>query len=606
MVSLIPQHSIPVTTEASSTLQVCNRKEQNANMSLILPAHQIPLLPPEWDRNTSSPTPTHTNTSEIITGTRLDVLDKEQTEDVSTEPSNDAWKAFLNGTDSLNNHNNALDQKCLLCFAGSNISQPSNAKYDVSNIGGNILSVWNSRESAITSGNESHQCFTATETLESDPAKLSQALDPSQISEVLKFKYPEKAQISSEPHIFQETDSVWVQWRPGVTEAPLNEPMILTKPGETAQAEDAIGPLESKPRQGLWLEECESSTGFLDTEMKVKGDTHTAVHDTLTFTRMKNKPCTDSRESFERQHIDESGEQKKEDIKEENKNTSQIKRLSWSEYSEEDVMVQESKLQEDDDEQPHLKDVNTEMRIPSRTSVVCDEGEPYKQTECLDRGEEEAVCYGLMKKGCSDSSERQGEEIASVENIVDRECENGLKAEGEDIYGRQGEGDDYKELHKLQSSPEICSRTPNLCITSHTSSPSGHFTWTDSVSEGDLLLFPAPHKSFENEQPLRYRVAQDVQDPGVGSEFPSSFPRMGSPGAMSSAGAVSTWLLVCWTKISSLSYITGAFVCAILFVIFVSAYLHDLPVCLAIYLLSVCWWCRQDMKKHVTTAESVD
>lgn len=606
----MPQHSIPVMTDPSSTLKVCSRKEQNGNTSLILPDHQIPLLPQDWGKKISSPSPSHTNTSDIISGTRLDVLDKEQIDDVSVELSNDAWKAFLNCTDSLDNHNNALDQKCLLCFAGSNASQPSNTEYDVSNIGENILSAWNSQEGAVTSGNGSHQCFIAMETLESDPAKVSQALDPSHFIEVLSYKCPEKAQFSSKAFTAQKSESIWVQLRPGVTEDPHeghtvsempfseDEPMLLTKPGQTAKVKDATDPLNSKPGHSVLLEERASSTGFLNTEMKVKGDTHRVVQDTLTFTGIRSEPFTDSRESLERQHIHESGEpkKKKEHIREENENESQMKRISWTEYSEGALVVLESRLQEDDKEPSHLKDGNTEIWISSRTSVVFDEGEP--QTECLNRGEEEAVCYELEKRGFSDSSERQGEEISSVENIADRECETGLKAEGQGTYGSQSEGDDYidKALHgeqrKLQSSPETCPHTHNLCITSQTNGPSGHLTW----SEGELL-FPAPHKGFESKETLRYSVDQDLQDPCVRTDC--SFSRTASP-------TMSSWLLVCWAKISILSYIAGALLCAILFVIFATAYLHDLPVCLAIYLLSAYWWCRQGMKKHVTTADSVD
>lgn len=612
----MPQHSIPVMTDTSSTLQVCSRKEQNRNTSSILPDHQIPSIPLDLGRNISSPPSSHTNTSELIGGTRPDVLEKEQTEDVSKELSNDAWKVFLSDKDHLDNHNNALDQKCLLSIAEFNASPPSNTEYDVPNIGDKMLSVWNSQESAMIRPEGSHQCFTAIETLASEPAKLSPAPDPSPISEVLGYKYPEKAQITSESHTDQELESIWVQWRHGVTEDPHDrhtlgkrsfsedKPMLLPKLGETAYAEDAIKPLNSKPGDGVLLEECASTTGFLDTEMKVKGDTQRVVKDTLTFTRIRNKPFTDSKESLERQHIDESRELKKknEHIREENENASQMKMISWSEYSEEDLVILESRLQEDGVEPSHLKDGNTEIWISSRTSVVCDEDEPHKQTECLNRGEEEAVGFELVEKAFSDSSERQIEGISSLKNIADRECENGLKAEGQGIYGRLSECDDYKELHKLQSSPEPCSHTPNLCITSHTSGPSGHFSWTESVSEGELLLFPALRKDFKSEETLGYRVAQDIQDQGVGTEFPSTFSRKVSP----SVGPISSWLLVCWAKMSNLSYITGALVCAILFVIFVTTFLHDLPVCLAIYLMSACWWCRQGMKKNVTPSESVD
>lgn len=592
-------HSISVMTDTSSTFQVCCRKEQNG----ILPDHQIPLLPLGLCRSNLSPCSLHTNSSEIIGGTSSDVLGEQQTKNVSTELSNDAWKAVLNGTDSLDNDNNALDQNCLLCFAESNTSLPLNTEYNVSNTEDMILSVRNSQESAVTSVNGSHQCFSAMGNVELDPVTLSQALDPSTIREVLR--YPEKAQIASQTHTDLELESICVQWRPGVSESPHDRHTLREKPSsedeakpeKTAYAENAIELLNFKSGHEVLLNKCTNSTGLLDTEIKVKGETHRAVKDTLIFNRIGNKPFTDSRESLERQHVDPIGDlkEKKEHIGKENENASQTKRISWSKYSEKDLMVLESRLQE---APSHLENGNTEIWISSRSNVMCNEGEPHKQAECLDGEEEEAVCFKLVKKKFSDSSENK--------NIADRECENGLKAEGQRIYEQQSGSDDYKnlhkELHKLQSSHETCSHAPNLCITGHTSSPSEHVSWTESVREGELLLFPAPHKDFKSEETVGYRVAQDLQDQGVATDCPSSFSRMGSP----SVCTMSSWLLMCWAKISTLSYVTGALVCAILFVICVSAYLHDLPVCLAIYLLSAYWWCRQGMKQHAATAERVD
>lgn len=581
----MPQEIIPVITETSNTHQVWSRNEQNGKTSSILPDNQIPVLPLDSNSRTSSSSPTPTDM--IIHGTTPNVPDKEQTEAVSPKLLSDAWKAFLSDAGSLDNHNNALDQKCSLQVADSNACQPSNTKHDVSYTGDKILSVWNSQKSSKTSGNGSHQCFTAIKTLEYDPVKLSEVLDPRYISEVLRLKCPKKSQISSEPHIVQESESIGSQWMPGNAEAPhdrhtcrqkaLSEEklMLLTEPEETAQAEDAIEPLNSQA-----AEECASSAVSSDTGLKVKGDTCQVVKDTLTFTGIRNKPCTDGRESLQRQHIDESREpkKKKEYIREETENGSQVKMISYSEYSKEDLVTLGSKLQDDDEEPFQVKDENTEV---GTTSVVCEEGEPHEQTECLYRGEEAAVRYEFtrekgIEKGFSESSDRQVEEISFVENIADKEYENGLKTEGQGIcINRKREYDEYKELkkelHKLQSSPETSLCSPNRCITSHTSNPG-------------------------------CRVAQDVQDLGVGTEFPSSYTRTDSI----SLGTMSSWLLLCWAKISTLSYITGPLVCAILFLIFVTAYLHDLPVCLAIYLLSACWWCRHGMKKHVTTAESVD
>ncbi|KAI5094064.1 hypothetical protein C0J45_15788 [Silurus meridionalis] len=531
------------------------------------------------------------------------------TEDMSTKMSDDAWKAFLDGTDSLDK---ALDQKSLLCIVESNASQLSNSEYDMSKIEDNI-SAGNSQHCALTSGTGLPQCFTAMETLKSDPAKLSPAVDASQVNEDLNYKYSEKSQISSEPCNNQESESDWVQWghskalngRHTLCERPFceDEPISLTNPGKTVHAE--AEPRTFKPENDIFFKEYSSSTGFSDLEKKVKENTHRVVKDTLTFTSIRNKPLSNSLES-EKQNIDECGEpkKKKECIGEENENASQVKRIFCSEYSEDTLVALESSLHENDEEPSHLKDGNTEICSSLRQSVVCDEDEPHKQRECLGKWDEEDVYYELVKKTFSKYSESQEKEITPVEYIAARECQNSLKVVDQSTCVWQSEGDDYiaTELHTLQSFTKSFPHTPN-CVSSHTSStPSGHFTLTESVNEGEHVLFPAPHKGYESEEILRYRVAQDVRDPGVGNELPSSYSGMVS----SSVGTISSWLLVCWAKISTLSYITGALVCAILFLIFVTAYFHDLPVCLTIYLLSVCWWCRQGMKKHVTTADSVD
>ncbi|TSK13233.1 Protein phosphatase 1 regulatory subunit 3A [Bagarius yarrelli] len=572
-----PQSDISVMTNISRTFQE----------SKILPDQKNTLT-------LISPLPSDTNTSEVIGQTKMDVSENDKTEDMSKELSDDSWEDFLNGIDSLDNpkHNNALDQKCLLCTIGSNAIQQSNEESNVFNIEDKIR---NSMDCVVTTENGSCQCFRATERQETD-----------RVDGLLSYNCSEKGQISSKPHTFQESESPWGLRRPSGNEAQHckqqvserssneDEAILLPNQGETAYVKDATEQSNSKPDVTVLPEECTRCTSFAD--LKVETDTHKVVKDTMILPRIGNKPFRDSEESLERQQVDDFGEpmKKKEHIEEENKNR------SGSQFSGEDSsVVQENILQEDANEPSHLKDRNTEIWMLSETSVEWDKAEPQKQAEYLDMEKIVAVCYESVREEFSKCSEKQRGELVPVEN---KESKNGLKTEDQGVYAqRKGEEDIAKKLHKLQNSMETCLHPPNLCSDSSISSPSGHFTCISSLSEGELLS-PASYKGFEIEETLRYRVTQDLQNQGVGTEVPSSF----SGTTSSSVSKLSSWLLVCLAKILNLSSFTGAIVCVILFVIFVSAYLHDLSVCLAIYLLSACWWCRQGMKKNVTKADSVD
>lgn len=78
-------------------------------------------------------------------------------------------------------------------------------------------------------------------------------------------------------------------------------------------------------------------------------------------------------------------------------------------------------------------------------------------------------------------------------------------------------------------------------------------------------------------------------------------------GSASSVGGNSSRLLSWWRDFWSLGHVTRALVCSVvLFVIFVTAYLCDLPTCLALYLFSLCWWCSQGMKQRLDSAIDVD
>lgn len=112
-----------------------------------------------------------------------------------------------------------------------------------------------------------------------------------------------------------------------------------------------------------------------------------------------------------------------------------------------------------------------------------------------------------------------------------------------------------------------------------------------------------PQKDEEKHfEPIREPQRMDVED-----ELPT-LPKIhlswvGSASSMGSSSRLLSW----WRDFWSLGNVTRALVCSvILFVIFVTAYLCDLPTCLALYLFSLCWWCSQGVKQRLDSAIDVD
>ncbi|XP_036433382.1 uncharacterized protein ppp1r3aa [Colossoma macropomum] len=616
--------STPVGLDTSGVSLVHNRKDQDTPP--ILTYHQIPLLSLDWGKHTTPPT--HPNTPMIHSGASPDIPEKQLAEEESTGSSTDAWEAFLKGTDSSGTHANALDQECLLCVA----SLPSHNECNMSTPGEKVLS--ENLQSPLTIGNRSLRYFSPEETLESDPAEKWQDFKPCHAKEeALDNKYIERPGITPETHIVQESELVWVQ--PGTEtqdrltyrEKSFSEDASFqeSNPLEMVQTMDATESQDSKGEHRVSPEECVGNPNYSGPEADVKGDSDKMVDDTLTFREIKDKPFTDRQTGrggpLERLCTDEDRELKrvKEHIRKENEIAVEIRvKVSCNEYPGDLTEGLESRRQGENEEPSQLRDQSMEMISASR-SLVFDEEEFNTGTEWSDRKasksqeEEEIAGHKPEKEGLAEKSETMSS-VAVDKDIADREYEISsiAKMGGQEepyevdkvIHGRKGGGDackDFitcKEPHKTHGTTDTCTSAPTLPVTSHSSDSSGLFGWTESVSEAGPLLFSGPFG-----ETLRHRPAQDLQylqDPEA--EYPAPLSKTATP----SVSTMSSSLLAWWAEFCSPRHISKALLYTILFLIFITAYLHDLPVCLGIYLLSVCWWCGQSMKKRVTTADSVD
>ncbi|XP_049329365.1 uncharacterized protein ppp1r3aa isoform X1 [Astyanax mexicanus] len=262
----------------------------------------------------------------------------------------------------------------------------------------------------------------------------------------------------------------------------------------------------------------------------------------------------------------------------------------------------------------HLEDQSTEI-ISMSESTVLDEDEFDARTNWSDRdaskpdGKEEATFHNLENKRLMEITEEtvvvdisvtDGQsEISSTTKVTAQKEQHEAD---EAMLGKKSTSDNCKDIttvqdsHKPHRTIDICACTLTLSITSHSSD-------TESVKDSEPLLISDPLKSSECGETLRNPAAQDLQelqDPD--SEVPAPLSSMPTPAVCTVSSRLMTW----WADFCSLGHISKALLYTVLFVIFITVYLHDLPIFLAIYLLSMCWWCGQGMNKHETTADSVD
>lgn len=577
--------------------------------SPILPDHQIQLLSSEWGKCTTF---SQTHDLKVRSGTRLRVAEQ-QTKDHSRESSDDAWEAFLKGSESSDGHTNRLDEACLNCIEKSTTVQLSDTKDETSE----TLSEWNATENTkefpLLRGTGSPQCIRLDETLDSNPAELLQVFDPNHAREVSGYEHTKETGHSFETDTVQESELARIQRRsegPCVSKASHDghtlrvmyfreeESLPLSNPKETTQT---LVPMNSLARHEIFLEKCATNP---DTEEEVNKVLSRISGDPLIFKGITDKPLVDRRkekkESFEGQHTE---------------NSTDIVRMEEHIHGKYDnptheyeAMILENKRPDKNKVLNQLTEEDTEMWTGA--SMACDEGRSSTWTEI---SEQQAVVTLNEKEGVQvRASELNGTHeindfVALEEMTIERHyekvdaqqescsaaeviCKKNSEAETES-YQPQGSFDTYPQARFLM-----------LSMTNQTSKPYGRLSWTESVTEGENLLLPALYKGFDIEKTLRERVSQGPQDHLVGVTSPVESSRQ----TTSSVAVMLNWLLLCWVKFCSLSHVSGGLRYTVLLVIFVATYLHGLPVCLTIYVLSVCWWCRQNMKKRTSTADSMD
>ncbi|XP_026875579.2 uncharacterized protein ppp1r3aa isoform X1 [Electrophorus electricus] len=602
-----PQLSAPVKPQASNEIQVSSNKEQNGDPAPIRSYLQSKHTTP----------PDHADVSEIGVRESPNVCEEQLLEDGSTVSCADAWEAFLNGMDRSDDRTSALGQEGSLCTGPF----PSHTEHDPSAPGDEAPSscraTRDAQESMLT-GSQSG-LFGAVESQESD--RTAEWSDSSKYVRdgVLDYECTAKPALASKRSIGQESETAQEQWGLVSNSHPSWETtfgedvsLLATKPRETARTEGGTGLENFKAEGGVSPE--------VAREEKVKRDVHRGADDGLAFVGVRDMlfpgRYAEGGATFQRQHTSEEREpkQEKEHIREENNNTAPLKEKTRSKHSEVPSEALERRKHAENKEPTDPRVQTTEALVVSVSERGVFEKEEFDtRTECLDleafkpQGEEEAVYVDPIKDSLTDTSERPESPSVEIE-AADWNCESSNTmaesqaycAAAERTHGREREGNvctDSLLGEEPCSSTTTATHEPPLALTSRaTCGLSGPFGRMESASESDPLLLPASNQCFEcSGETMRHRETQDQLESEGERERAALSPRT----AASSVGKI--LLVFC-----SLGFVSRALVYAALVVILITAYLHNLPVCLAIYLLSVCWWCGQGMKKQVVAADSVD
>nr|XP_021327171.1 uncharacterized protein ppp1r3aa isoform X1 [Danio rerio] len=324
----------------------------------------------------------------------------------------------------------------------------------------------------------------------------------------------------------------------------LSQDTTKASPGDETGIAHDTETQNSEAGDGISPEEC---TGSSDTS-KVKENTHRAVKDILTFTGIRDVPLTNRQaegSSPKRKviNIDDSEEQVE-------------MRWFYTELHEEDA--ESSRKGQDETAMDHSAEIQ---------SVSSCASEAFNENE---------LCT-LNKNLHKDNSELQKSEERRFE------ANEGLK-----IKERLNET--TIEAAKGGEEDEMCSESKRELIEDCRAIG-------DNCTDEDLTS-KVTYLTDSTDLPKHIPQTTSIKDREVNSqdeEFELGKSLNGSSNRLFS------W----WQEFNSLGHMAKALLYAILFVIFITTYLCDMPTCLALYLFSLCWWCSQGMKQRLDGA-SVD
>ncbi|XP_016370316.1 uncharacterized protein LOC107710114 [Sinocyclocheilus rhinocerous] len=523
----------------------------------ILMYHQIPLLSLDWGSNTT--TPPQANPPDTYSET------SHQAEDHLAISASKAWEAFLNGTDTQ-------DQVCV------------RPKSEVLALRDKVV-VSTEDKGAEKDPSQESADRKAMETVKSDPVEQSkdlsmspsrdQVVDYQLVKEPRVTTLPCSAQGSEPEKAVSELEASRDRQAPHHehTSGSLSQDTTKASPGGETRTTHDTETQNSEAGDGIAPEECMGSS---DTS-KVKENTHRAVKDTLTFTEIRDVPLTN------RQAEGSSSERK--DINKDASEEQVEMRAFCRDLHEEDT--ESSRKGQDEtttDHSAEIQSVSSCEREAFNENELCTSNKIFNKdgSELLKNEERRFEANeGLkMRERLNETTiePASAEELVEDSQAVDDNCTDGEEKEF--------------ESHATKFVPTHLPTYPTVSIY-----PSRHLLQTTSAKEREVTF---AEEDFELGKTLRN--FQEPQRLDEEDELSTPLPSI----HLSWVDGNSSRLLSWWREFCSLGHMAKALVYAILFVIFITTYLYDLPTCMALYLFSLCWWCGQGMKQRLDGAVNVD
>ncbi|XP_026065158.1 uncharacterized protein ppp1r3aa [Carassius auratus] len=514
----------------------------------ILMYHQIPLLSLDWGSTTT--TPPQANPPDAYSET------SHQEEDHLAMLSSKALEASLNGTDTQ-------DQVCVrpeseVVALRDKVVVPTEEKGAEKD---------HSQESADRK---------AMETIKPDPVvkqskdlsmspSRDQVLDYQLVKEPRVTTLPCSAQGSEPKREVSDLETYRDHQAPHHehTSGSLSQDTTKASPGDETRTTHITKTQNSEAGDGISPEECMGSSET----SKVKENTHKAVRDTLTFTASRDMPLTNRQakgSSSDRMDINKDASEEQVEM-----------RAFCRELHEEDM--ESSRKGQDETTTDHSAEIQ---------SVSSCEREPFNKNELCRSNK-------IFNKDCSEllkNEERRFEANTGLqmkerlnETPVGPASAEELVEDSQAVHDNCTDGEEKEfESHATKFVPTHLPTYPTVSI-----HPSRHLLQTTAAREREVTF---AEEDFELGKTLRND--QEPQRLDGEDELSPPLPSIHLPWVDGNSSRLFSW----WREFCSLGHMAKALVCATLFVIFIMAYLYDLPTCMALYLFSLCWWCSQGMK----------
>ncbi|KAK7150021.1 hypothetical protein R3I94_009363 [Phoxinus phoxinus] len=545
--------SIPTLSMTSRTdlPVVHSRRGHGMDTPPILMYHQIPLLSLDWGSTTTTTTtttPPNSNRPDAYSKTKVE----KQVEDHLAKSTSDIWEAFLNSTDTTHTHSETQEQTCAptetLC------------RSEVLDSRDKVVIPLEDR-GAEKDNNHVSGDMTAMEIVRCDPTEQSQGPSRDQVLGYQLVKEPRLTTVpcsalGSEPErAGRELEASRDRQAPHHehTRGSLSQDTTKASPGDETRTAHDTETQNSEAGDGISPEEC---TGSFDTS-KVKENTHRAVKDTLTFTGIRDVSLTN------RQAEGSSSERK--DINKDDSEEQVEMREFYREVHEEET--ESSRKGRDETTTDHSAEIQS---VSSCASEAFNESELCMSNKNLNKDNSELLKTeerrfeaneGLeMKEQLNETTAKEGES-AEKRSETKRELVEDSRAVGDE----RTDGEE-KEFEFLKATYPIVS-----------TDPSKHRIQTTTAKKSEVT---SPEEDFELGKTLRnFQEPQRLNREG---EHPTPLPSM-HLSWVDGGSRMLTW----WREFSSMGHMTKALVYAILFVIFITAYLYDLPTWLGLSVFSV-------------------